>query len=467
MGTASGLFYSSNDTEKQTLHRRITPSDEQFKQQQERWNELADHLTADLRTRSGCSIRTWLQGSYKFGTQVRPPRLNEEFDIDLGIFYCWKGQADSGPLAPAALRDHTHGSLVDFAKSADGVLKVTEPPKPRCARIHYDGSFHIDIPSYHLDPDADERTLAAKDGWEISDPKALYMWFKDHFDEGGRARVRRQIRYLKCWAGLKWKIDDGRPSSVLLTILAADAFARLSAEEVGADDDTLLALLRRISTRLARGGTIRNPVNPSENINRLSDNEWTTFSDGIDEFIEIAESACTADNEVEAADRWSNAFAHFFPMPETATAIVSESLAKSTSIVPAMRPDVLVKAVARNNTNIRFSGTNQIGPIPKGCDIIFDLVDPWNLPRGTTVEWIVRNEGGEAENINDMGHLAGTGHRAREQSAYVGTHYMDCVLRNGGRVFGVRRVPVRISGVPAALRNLVNRPAYTRLIGRR
>jgi Adenylyl/Guanylyl and SMODS C-terminal sensor domain len=467
MGTASGLFHSSNDTEKQTLHRRITPSDEQFRQQQDRWNELADHLTADLRKRSDCLIRTWLQGSYKFGTQVRPPRLAEEFDIDLGIFYCWRGQAEGGQHEPNTLRDHTHDSLVEFAKSAVGVLKVTKPPKPRCARIHYEGSFHIDVPSYHLDQDADERTLAAKDGWEISDPKALYVWFKDHFNDGDRTRVRRQIRYLKCWAGLKWKIGEGRPSSVLLTVLASDAFSRLSDNEIGPDDDTLLALLRRISSRVARGSTIRNPVNSRENLNRLSEAEWTAFSDGIDEFIEIAESACTADNEVEAADRWSNAFAHFFPMPDAASAIVSESVAKSASLVPAMRPDVRVTAVARNNSNIHSARTNEIGPIPRDSDIRFDLIDPWKLPRGTTVEWIVRNEGGEAENINDMGHLAGTGYSATERSAYVGTHYMDCVLRNGGRVFGVRRIPVRVSGVPVALRNPVKRPAYARLIGRR
>ena len=42
MGIASSLFFSSNDSEKQTLHRRITPSDEQMKEQQDRWNELAE-----------------------------------------------------------------------------------------------------------------------------------------------------------------------------------------------------------------------------------------------------------------------------------------------------------------------------------------------------------------------------------------------------------------------------------------
>jgi hypothetical protein len=100
MGIASSLFYSSNDTVKQTLHRRIIPSSEQMKEQQDRWNELADHLMNGLRAETGCPIRTWLQGSYKYATQIRPPRKGDEFDIDLGIFVCWSGQAETGPHKP-------------------------------------------------------------------------------------------------------------------------------------------------------------------------------------------------------------------------------------------------------------------------------------------------------------------------------------------------------------------------------
>ena len=154
-------------------------------------------------------------------------------------------------------------------------------------------------------------------------------------------------------------------------------------------------------------------------------------------------------------------------MPDTASAIVADSLAKSASIVPAIRPDVMVTAVARHNPSMKFSGKNAIGPIPKDCSIQFELTEPWKLPPGTTVEWIVRNEGNEAENINDLGHLAGIGYSANERSAYNGTHFMDCVLRHNGRVFGVRRVPVRITGIAAPRRNPLRRPGYVQLMGRR
>src|SRR6266446_8411156 len=151
MGVATGLFFSANDSEKQTLHRRITPSDEQFEEQQVRWNSLAEHLRSDLRKRSDCAIRSWLQGSYKFGTQVRPPRIGDEFDIDLGIYFEWSGEPEEGEHDARDLRAMVQDSLSAYAHEADGVREVIAPPKARCSRIRYDNRFHIDVPSYHLD----------------------------------------------------------------------------------------------------------------------------------------------------------------------------------------------------------------------------------------------------------------------------------------------------------------------------
>jgi hypothetical protein len=467
MGIASSLFFSSNDTEKQTLHRRVTPSDDQIEEQQDRWNKLAEHLVSDIKTETGCAVRTWLQGSYKFGTQIRPPSKSDEFDIDLGIFVCWPGHPQNGLHKPEHLRGLLQKSLQAYSSSNDAVSSFDKLMKPRCGRIHYDGDFHIDIPIYHLDLEAGRRTLATDDGWETSDPKALYVWFKDKFDDTTRAKVRRQIRYLKCWAALKWRIDEGRPSSVLLTVLVAETFAALPEDQIGTDDDTLLNLLRQIANRTARGWRVPNPANSFEDLNRLTEVQWAAFCKGIHEFIGIAASACAADNEIEAADLWSQAFAHFFPMPDIKTGFVTDSLQKSMSLVPIAVPDINVRAVGKQNTNVRIDGRNGIGPIPKDCNVTFEIAEPSTLRPGTSIDWMVRNEGTEAEMLNDLGHRAGSGLIARRDSAYTGTHYMDCILRQNGRIYGVRRVPVRISGVNTPPRNPAKRPAWTSLRARR
>jgi hypothetical protein len=60
-------------------------------------------------------------------------------------------------------------------------------------------------------------------GWEISDPKAIYLWFRDHFDDSDRTKVRRQVRYFKARAALKFVEISNRPSSILLTVLVSRA----------------------------------------------------------------------------------------------------------------------------------------------------------------------------------------------------------------------------------------------------
>jgi hypothetical protein len=134
MGSAASLFYTADDTEKQTLQRRITPTIEQFEEQQDRWNALADHLIADLNTRSNYPIRTWLQGSYKTATQIRPVRLGEEFDIDLGVYFQWNGNAQDGIYGPKTFKNFVQESLKSYAIAAIDDVEEVEPPRERCAR---------------------------------------------------------------------------------------------------------------------------------------------------------------------------------------------------------------------------------------------------------------------------------------------------------------------------------------------
>lgn len=75
------------------------------------------------------------------------------------------------------------------------------------------------------------------------------------------------------------------------------------------------------------------------------------------------------------------------------------------------------------------------------------------------VSWMVRNEGREAENINDLGHRGGAGLVAEERSAYRGNHFMHCTSKQYGLVIAMRRIPVEISGAEAPRRNPTNRPS--------
>lgn len=465
MGKASNYFFDGNDAARQTLHRRITPSDIQYDKQVARWNALADFMKPKLTGASGYSIRSWLQGSYKFGTQVRPTHKGDEFDIDLGMYYCWRGQPNEGDFGPKALKQMVQEALEAFAARNDDVAEVVVPPKTRCCRIRFNGDFHIDVPCYHLDDERDARTLATEDDtWEESDPKSIYKWFTSQFDDYVRTRVRRLVRYIKAWAALKFRGDQDRPASVLLTVLVAQAVSDDLDENLpGPEDEALDVVLRKVYETVSAIQDVRNPVDPEENLaGRMSAGQWDMFVDQLRQFSEVAAEAVEADDEISACMLWSGSFEYLFPLPDV------QPMREEAMQLPALRtlPEVQVNAVSKDNKNLRYSGLNEIGPVPKDCSISFRVSNAGRMPYGTQFYWMVRNEGDEAEDINDLGHKAGQGIEASECSAYNGTHYMDCTALAGGQIVGVRRVPVRIQSFVAPKRN-PPKPAWTTIKGRR
>ena len=86
MGRASSLF---NGAGEQTLISRVSPTTQQREFLQTRWNELAEHLKVSLKAQHGHPISTWLQGSYKYGTLIKPVHPDEEYDVDMGVYFEW------------------------------------------------------------------------------------------------------------------------------------------------------------------------------------------------------------------------------------------------------------------------------------------------------------------------------------------------------------------------------------------
>ena len=94
MGKASSLFHSEA---KQTLHSRVTPTSEQREYLQNAWNDLAEFLKVNLNAKFGFPISTWIQGSYKYGTLIRPTHPDEGYDVDVGVYFEWKQGLPSSP----------------------------------------------------------------------------------------------------------------------------------------------------------------------------------------------------------------------------------------------------------------------------------------------------------------------------------------------------------------------------------
>ena len=314
MGNASSLFNGSGE---QTLLKRVTPTPEQYAFLQVQWNALADHLKKALYEAYGYPISSWLQGSYKFGTLIRPVHLGEEYDVDVGIYFEWQEDGTPSP-SPAQIREWVQQELVSFKALNSDVKKIAEPPKERCSRAIYEKKFHIDTPVYHLEKSTDTRKLACLSGkWEHSDPKAIYKWFRDVVEAEDRDQLRRLVRYLKGWAAVAFSdAPAARPSSILLTVLVAECFSKNWRKRRGGldDEDALIMVIKDIHERVSAEREVSNPKDRPEDLNRIPAQHWDAFLQSLQALRDAAENAEAADDEASAALAWSSAFSFLMPL---------------------------------------------------------------------------------------------------------------------------------------------------------
>lgn len=461
MGNASRLFNGNAD---QTLIGRVTPTSDQREFLRKHWNDLAEHLKKTLGPRHGYAISTWLQGSYKYGTLIKPVHLSEEYDVDVGVYFEWADEEDIEPT-PKQLRDWVQAEMLDYEKSCAELTKVEIPAKERCSRASYTRQFHIDTPVYHLNPDLDMRRLAClSDKWEQSDPKALYKWFREAVSGDERDQLRRLVRYLKAWAAVSFDDAVGsRPSSIFLTVAATEAYQAVWPQRLlgMADDDALVAVIKKMHERLFDERKVANPVDDDEDLNRMTADGWNGFLPRLTSLQDIAERADEADDEPSAALIWSEAFSFLMPLPETdQVEMVDESSGRAVMQLPEIDIEVFSGDPKRPVARYR----NEVPGVAKDCSLAFTIVNPHVVPEFATVEWTVRNEGQEADVRSDLGHRR-LGMRlltADEHTAYVGRHFMDCIVRVNRQVYALRRVPVTVRDVKHVERN-PPRPSYTKL----
>jgi hypothetical protein len=459
MGKAARLF---NGRAEQTLIARLTPSQEQRKFLQQQWNEMADYLKLTLSEQYVYPISTWLQGSYKFGTLIKPVHKGEEYDVDVGLHFERANDGDVKP-SPGQLRDWVQQALITYQRKKTQIREVIDPSKERCSRACFDAQFHIDIPVYWFDPSSDSRQLATLSKWENSDPKAIYLWFKSFVGQPERDQLRRLVRYFKGWAAVAFEgFSDSRPSSMVLTVLVSEAYDEEGLGEKNLDDeDTLIAIVQNIYARLGKSSEVRNPVDGTENLNRIQERHWPKFMENLDALQDAAERADNSEEESGAALAWSEAFSFLMPLPETDEVEVVDASGRALMVLPNIQIDVYARKPERHLA----THMNEVPSVSKNCDLKFRITNPHVLPPYAKIEWTVRNAGQEAETVGDLGHTRknAMGIEAEESTSYFGKHYMDCVIRLNGDVIAVRRVPVSVRSTEYPARN-PPKPPYTKIL---
>lgn len=442
MGKAASLF---NGAGPQTLINRVTPTGAQREFLQVQWNALAEHLRVNLAEKSGFPVHTWLQGSYKYGTLLRPVQTCDEYDVDVGVYFEWR-DGSKGKTA-LELREMVQLEVSRYQATCSNLLKVESPAKERCSRAIYSGRFHIDIPVYHLEPRKGMRRLACLSGeWEESDPKAFHQWFKAAFDADNRELVRRLIRYLKAWVAIAFEsAPEARPSSILLTVLVADAFESVRRKYWGVppDDDALIAVVKKIFSRLHQSSFVACPVDRRENLNRIPLDSWSTFMIRLRCLRDVAERAEQAIDEMSAALAWSEPFSFLMPLPGVASFEFFDEESASP-LFPV--PDIDIEMMTQYGRKAGQEHCNSIPGVSLGSVLHLSIARPSELTDHTSVEWLVR--------YSDDG-LLGAGVLGEREIGIrmiakkivlkrAGLHHISCVIRGNGRALAARNVQVLV-----------------------
>jgi hypothetical protein len=260
--------------------------------------------------------RIFPQGSMALGTTVSPwGRV--EYDVDL-VF-----EVTGGPWIAKTLFDAMYARLRDNGKFAP-LLSPSEP----CARLEYQGDFHMDIIPAVRDladmarPWSPEYAptgvlVPAPDlsQWNPSNPEGFIKWFKsravtvrrdwlvrakleplpEQTEVEDKAPLSIAVQLLKRARDVAFNGKKIAPRSIVLTTMAGQHYS--GGESV---TDIMHAVLRGIreDIRAAGVGVIRveNPTNPAEN---FADSMTRTGQDALDDFARVVAATLA---ELQQAD---------------------------------------------------------------------------------------------------------------------------------------------------------------------
>ena len=288
----------------------------------ERYKSLGEWLHRKESQVGLFSPSVYVQGSFMYGTVIRPLMTSEEYDLDL---VCQLN------LSKMRVSQRDVKELVgDEVKAYAKAMGIAEPAreKKRCWRLDYadEAKFHMDILPAVPDPEFQTRLLImevrqdiaaqavaitdrehpryteVQDDWPESNPKGFTRWFEgrmrpvaqllleslvarrlyasvDHVPlYAWKTPLQRAIQILKRHRDIMFKDDvDGKPISMIITTLAARCYG--GEREL---QEALSNIIRKMPewVRDARP-RIANPVHPKEDFAdkwhkhpRLEENFW-------------------------------------------------------------------------------------------------------------------------------------------------------------------------------------------------
>jgi hypothetical protein len=439
----SDLFYNNQSTFG-TLHSRTKLSKSILSKGIAKKDALIDYLRAELEDSFGCSVKFWLQGSYKSFTLIAPVNSQSTYDIDVGIYLI--SDVDTPDVDAKDVKEVLKATLSYYCQ-IDTEAKIQDS-KNACEGLKFENFLTIDTPIYFIRDIKNSTPLLATDnGWVDSDPIAIQTWLTNSYStDTDRSLMKRNVRYLKAWANIRWKQSEHKKiPSLALNILVANNL-HIGDNEISSFEKTV----SNICSQLSQSFEVLNPLN-GQDILGMSD-EARAFA--VKQFDHLNSVYLKVKHEDEAtkALEYSNLFEHYFPQLPVLT-IQQDGV--SVPVVTNI-PEIYVERYDSSGNYLSGEITNQID-VRKGDSLTFKISNPHDFIMSDEVHWTVRNEGNQSISANDIGHseITSINDTSQRGSAYTGTHAMECLVKSWGSITGFNLVKVRVRPVAQIVKSKV------------
>ncbi len=341
MANCNNLFQEFNKTIRLDKDRRITLK--------ERRDSLRDRINSGFKElkqkryfleSSDVSVDEELefqsQGSFVMDTIINPSNIEDEYDIDDGVYFMGRRNQHDRP-SEQEFHDFVIASIIQ-GKGAYEIEDIED--KDTCVRVRYKGengdfNYHVDIPIYYA-LDMNRPELAdTKEKWKVSNPIEFIVWFEELIQSGFEARfilestlyaeeyeqwlddrrkkdhqLRRIVRYLKAWGD---HLKGEMPPGVVMTIFAG---SDLNFAPDDRDDVSLRNTLINIKNWLdSNGYTCPRPTTPiGEDLFRdYSQARKEYLNNALNSFISSANQAMEHPNQKDACLKWQKHLGDRFP----------------------------------------------------------------------------------------------------------------------------------------------------------
>jgi len=315
----------------------ITPSVTTNARSQSAHTSVRDALTTD-ETYKDKVIRTFLGGSYKRKTAIRPVTKNGDTERpDVDIYVVVEGSTWS--KTPGDLIEDLYAAL-HRNRHALGITKIKRN-RNRCSIAISTSKADMDVsPLLERDSNGYYRIGNRNTGeWYLTEPEEHTTWSAGINADAGM-RFNSMVKMVK-WSRREYPTKSKHPKSIALEALVAKHMSRTETHYGQLLHDTFDDIVDAYAVNRLLGlcPSLDDPAIDGGNLLAgVSGDAWSGFYDKIKYFRDEARKALDTDDQDTATKHWRRILGARFPSPKTAKTSDTAGLKAAAAMSPLSFP---------------------------------------------------------------------------------------------------------------------------------